>query len=86
MRGEGTESTRLMRVCDELAKYGIEAAPSERPSWLVILSPSAATCEADLLVRALEAPEVFVPDSELLRADCLDLIMEKVTSVVGHPC
>lgn len=86
MRGEGSETTRLMRICDELAKYGIEATPSERPSWLVILSPSAATCEEDLFIRALETPEVFVSDSELFRADCLDLIMGKVTSVVGHPC
>ncbi len=86
MRGEGTETTRLMRICDELAKYGIEATPSERPSWLVILSPSAATCQEDLLIRALEAPEVFVSDYELLRGDCLDLVMGKVTSVVGHPC
>ncbi len=86
MRGEGSETTRLMRICDELAKYGIEAAPSERQSWLVIHSPSAATCEEDLLIRALEAPEIFVSDDELIRADALDIVMGRVTSVVGHPC
>ena len=52
----------------------------------MILSPSAATCQEDLLIRALDAPEVFVSDYELFRADCLDIVMGRVTSVVGHPC
>jgi len=86
MRGVVYESTRIRSICDELAKYGIEATPSERPSWLVIHAPSAATCEEDLFIHALEAPEVYVSDDELIRADCLDIVMGRVTSVVGHPC
>jgi len=86
VRGTGSETTRLKSICDGLAKYGIEAVPSERPSWLVIHAPSAATCKEDLFIHALDAPEVYVSDYELMRADCLDIVLDRVTSLVGHPC
>jgi hypothetical protein len=80
------EWTRIGSICDGLAKYGIDAVPSAtRPSWLVIRAPLAVSSEGDLLGTP-EAPEVFVSDADLLRLDSLEVVLGKVTSVVGHPC
>lgn len=87
MSSHGSASNRIEMICDELARYGISAAPSaDRPSWLVVSSPSSAFADSSPLWGERSAPEVFVSDEELLRADCVELVLGKVTSVVGHPC
>jgi len=87
MSGGGAVPSRIEMICDELARYGISAAPSaERPSWLVVHTPSSAFSDPSPLWSRPVAPEVYVSDEELLRADCIEVVLGKVTSVVGHPC
>lgn len=81
------ESRRIVAICDELAKYGIEATPSVADSsWLLIHAPSTVANEDDLLWGTPPALRVLVSDEDLLRPDCLELVLGKVTSVTGHPC
>jgi hypothetical protein len=87
MTGSGVTSSRLDMICGELAKYGIAAVPSaDRPSWLVVNSPSTPFSDRDAWLRGPSRPEVFVSDLDLMRIDCVELVLDKVTSVVGHPC
>ena len=79
-------SSRLEMVCNELERYGIDAIPSaERHSWIEVLSPGIFDDVRSSLSES-NVPEVFVSDEDLLRADCVEIVLGKVTSVVGHPC
>ena len=83
----GVQSDRLGRVCSELERYGIAAEPSaEKPCWIVIHAPSSAFTDSALSWSAPTSPEVYVSDNDLLRSDCVEIVLGKVTSVVGHPC
>ena len=87
MSGNGLAWKRMGTICDELATYGITATPSdERPSWLAVHAASLAFTEMDRLWAQPFVTEVFVSDEDMLRLDCLEIVLSKVTAVVGHPC
>lgn len=82
-----TTCSRMDMICAELGRYGIVAEPSPDNQWaLVVRYPALALSASEATWSATSPAEVFVSDQDLLRADCLEIVIDKVTSIVGHPC